>query len=322
MRVKTKLKYIPLIIILLVSITLTYSNNKFIVNKKTTLTRNVLVDDPFSTEGNNSFDPNDSYDSYNSYDQTYDYSNDYSETALPESDTSTYIDDEINGYRLIIEDDASLLTEEEEKKLYEEMKKTTQYGNVVFKTINANPKYSTSAYAREYYHSKFNLGESGTMFLIDMHYREIYIFSDGSIYNTVTSSKALTITDNTYRYASDRNYFGCAEEAFKEINTLLSGKKIAEPMRAITSFILSLVIAAIIGFLITIKKASLKIAKNKDIVNNLNKKIEIIGNITAEKTGQRKKYNPPSSSSSSGGGHSSGGGGGGHSSGGGGGHRF
>lgn len=318
MRVKTKFKYIPLVIILLLFIPLTtYSNKSVTTNKKTTYVRNILEDDPFLTEENDNFETKESY--YPSYD----YSNDYYESLTPQTDTSTYIDDKINGYRLIIEDDASLLTEEEEKKLYEEMKKTTQYGNVVFKTINKNPKYSTSTYAEEFYHSKFGFGENGTLFLIDMHYREIYIFSDGSIYNTITKSKALSITDNTYSYASASKYFECAEEAFKEINTLLSGRKIAEPMRIITSFILSLVIAAIIGFLITIKKASLKIATNRDIVNNINKKIVIIGDITAEKTGQRKVYNPPSSSSSSGGGHSSGGGGGGgHSSGGGGGHRF
>ena len=42
---------------------------------------------------------------------------------------------------------------------------------------------------------------------------------------------AYSITDNTYTYATNKDYYGCASYSFKQINTILSGGKIAEPMR-------------------------------------------------------------------------------------------
>lgn len=258
----------------------------------------------------------------NDYDTSYDY--DDSDSGYNDEssiDTSSYINDKINNYNLIIEDDANLLNNDEKTSLYNEMKKVTKYGNVIFKTINYNQYTSTSIYAERFFHSKVNQRESGILFLIDMDKREIYIFSDGLINETITRSKALSITDNTYKYASNSDYFGCAFEAFKEINTLLSGRAIIEPMRIITSLIFSIVMAALIGFLVAIKKARLKVASSKDNVNKLNKKIEVVGEINGTFAYTRSVYNPPSSSSSGGGSSSSGGGGGGHS-GSGGGHRF
>lgn len=300
MKVKYKLKYFTLIILLVLVIPL-YQTNNTVINKKIVNAKNVLVDDQ-----------------YMYYESTYDYG-----SEIPASDTSTYVDEEVNGHHIIIEDDAGLLTKEEEEKLYNEMKKTTEYGHVIFKTINHNPETYTGTYAQNYYHQKFANGVSGTLLLIDMDKRTIYIFSDGAIYETITNNKALTITDNIYRYASRGEYYECANKAFSQINTLLNGGKINEPMRLITSGILSLVIAALLGFVLSLYKARLKDPNPKDIVKLLNKKVEVIGEITGQKIGQIRRYNPPSSSSS-GGSHSSGGGGGGgsHSSGGGGGHRF
>lgn len=238
-------------------------------------------------------------------------------------DTSTYLDVVVNGNHVVIQDDANLLTPEEEEKLSEEMKKITEYGNVLFKTINYNSQGSTAYYARKYYHDTFGNGVSGTMFLIDMQYRMIYIFSDGKLYDVITKSKADIITDNVYRYASREDYYGCASEAFSEIYTLLAGGKINAPMKIIANTILSLVIAALIGFLLSIWKARLKSPNTKDIVKLLNKKVEVHGDFTYTKDGQRRVYSPQTSDSG-GSYHSSGGssGGGGGSSGGGGGHRF
>ncbi|MDE6202314.1 MAG: TPM domain-containing protein, partial [Lachnospiraceae bacterium] len=88
------------------------------------------------------------------------------------------------GYQIIIEDDADLLSEEEETQLAAKMQEITAYGNAAFKSVSYN-NYSASYFAGLYYHEIF-LSESGTLFLIDMDNREIYIFSDGAIYKPVT----------------------------------------------------------------------------------------------------------------------------------------
>lgn len=101
---------------------------------------------------------------------------------------------EETNYRLLIEDDANLLNDSEETLLEETMMPLTKYGNIAFKSINSNST-STSSYARSYYHNTFGT-HSGTVFLIDMDNRVIYIFSDGANYKTITSAKANLITDN------------------------------------------------------------------------------------------------------------------------------
>lgn len=233
--------------------------------------------------------------------------------------TETYTNKETR-YQVVIEDDANLLTEDEISKLQEEMKPLTEHGNIIFKSISVNPT-SSETFALNYYHEKFD-SKSGTVFLIDMDNRKIYIFSDGANYNTISTDKADIITDNVYKYASEEDYYKCASVVFNQINTILNGGKIAEPMRYISNFLLAITISFLISFIVILTSTGIKKATTQDIIANCAVNFNI-SNITAEKVGSHKEYSPPSSSSgSSGGGSHSSGGGGSHSSGGGGGHRF
>lgn len=104
-----------------------------------------------------------------------------------------------SGYEALIEDDAELIAEADYEKLLDVMKQITVYGNVMLKTINSNTT-STESYVRRLYNQKYG-SDSGTIFIIDMDNRNIWIHSNGKIYSTITSSYADTITDNVYRYA-------------------------------------------------------------------------------------------------------------------------
>lgn len=223
---------------------------------------------------------------------------------------------ETTNYRVIIEDDANLLTLTELNQLKEDMIPLTEFGNIAFKTISDNYS-STSYYASNYYHEKFGT-TSGTLFLIDMDNRMIYIFSDGENYNVVTTAKANIITDNIYKYATNGDYYECARTAFEQIYTILNGGKIAEPMRYISNVLIALTLAFFINFIIILINTNVKKAKDKEVLANCSITFNI-GEIRAAKTGTHSEYSPRSSSS---GGSSSGGGGGGGSSGGGGGHSF
>ena len=235
------------------------------------------------------------------------------------------------GYQVVIEDDADLLSEQEETQLAAEMQQITSYGHVAFKSVSRND-YQTSAYARQYYHEHFS-SNSGTLFLIDMDNREIYIFSNGAIYKTVTDAYADTITDNVYRYASDSNYYLCASNAFSQIHSLLAGRRIAQPMKYISNALLALILAAFINyFAVRLTSRSAK-PGTQEILSAASTKFSFT-NPRKTLDHQTKVYRPASSDSGGsghsggggghsggGGGHSSGGGGG-HSSGGGGGQRF
>ncbi|MBP5678585.1 MAG: TPM domain-containing protein [Bacilli bacterium] len=236
-----------------------------------------------------------------------------------EAETGTLIYyNELTGYQAIINDEASLLSEKEIKKLLEDMKPLTAYGHIGFLSINNNYT-STEAYADSIYHTLFGT-KSGTIFLIDMDNREIYIFSDGENYQTITRSKALSITDNVYKYASRKEYYKCAKLAFEQMDTLLQGQKIMEPMRYVSIGFISMILSFFLTFLYVLSTTKIKKASNSSIVNHCDITFQM-DKPTAEKVGEYKVYSPPSDS---GGGGSSGGGGGGGggSSGGGGGHSF
>lgn len=228
-----------------------------------------------------------------------------------------YINEETN-YKVIIEDEADLLSDSEIDLLKEKMMPLTEYGNIAFKSIDYN--YTTADnYARSYYHEQFGV-QSGTLFLIDMYNRKIYIFSDGANYRTITNSKANIITDNIYTYASREEYYTCSYKAFDQIHTLLEGGKIAEPMRYISNILIAITLSGLLGFVVVLVNTKINRPTYEQILRNC--KIDFnVSDTSAVKTGTHSEYSPVSdSSSSSGGGGSFGGGGG--SSGGGGGHSF
>lgn len=220
------------------------------------------------------------------------------------------------GYRVILEDDAALLDQSEKEQLSLKMQAITDYGNAIFKSIDYNP-YSTSYFAEDFYHERIGTN-SGCLFLIDMDNREIYIFSDGAVYKTITSSYADTITDNVYRYASKADYFGCALEAFAQIHTLLSGQKIAQPMKYISNLLLALILAALINYFVVRISSGTAKPSDRELLQSVSTRFAFT-NPQMQLTHQSKVYSPPSNGGSGGGGRSGGGGG---RSGGGGGHRF
>lgn len=227
----------------------------------------------------------------------------------------TYYTNPETGYRVEIEDDANLLSSEAKSKLAQTMEEITAYGNVAFVSTNNNLS-STSSFAKSCYRELFGT-KSGTLFLIDMDNREIYIFSDGKVYRTITNSYALTITDNVFRYASAGQYYDCARQAFRQIATLLEGGRIMQPMKYISNALLSLLLGLLICFAWICIATRLRDPKDREFMRRVIKHVSFTPP-KAVCTHTTKTYSP--SSSDSGGGSSGGGGGG--SSGGGGGHSF
>ncbi|MBQ7058943.1 MAG: TPM domain-containing protein, partial [Firmicutes bacterium] len=153
------------------------------------------------------------------------------------------------GYKAYIIDEADLLTSSEEGKLVEDMKPVTAYGNVMFLSTNDNNRGSSKDYAKSFYRQYFG-SASGTIFLIDMDNRNIWIHSDGRIYRTVTTAYGNTITDNVYTYASKGDYYTCAAEAFRQEVKILDGGRIAQPMKYICNALIALVAGSLITFFV------------------------------------------------------------------------
>lgn len=221
---------------------------------------------------------------------------------------------------IVIEDDADLLSDEEELRLRDDMRPVTEYGAAAFISAYVPSGMGTSEYAQQEYHSLFGT-DSGILFLIDMENRNIWIYCDGEIYQTITMGRARTITDNVYRYASEGDYYTCASTAFAQALTLLQGGRISQPMRYISAALLSLIAAFFINYLLLRLTIRRGISENR-ILEDARISYSFTNADFVFDT-EESIYEPNSSGSGGGGGGSSGGGGGGGgSSGGGGGHGF
>ena len=230
------------------------------------------------------------------------------------------------GYGVYIDDEADLLSASEETDLCQAMEPITAYGNIAFISISSNSHASVEDFAENYGHSRFG-NESYTLFIIDMDFREIFIYSDGKNYETINDGYAYTITDNVYTYASDGEYYDCAYHAFEQILTLLEGRSIAQPMKYISNALLAAVLALLINYFIVMNTSRSVKASSSELLSGIYTKVDV-KNPTQKFLHQTKRYSPQNTSSngarSTGGGGSgfSGGGGGGGSRGGGGGHKF
>ncbi|MDE5966780.1 MAG: TPM domain-containing protein [Lachnospiraceae bacterium] len=224
----------------------------------------------------------------------------YEDDGLPEYETGVIsYTNEQNGYTAIIEDDASLLSETERQTLLEEMKGITEYGNVAFKTIARNNMGSTGSYASQYYYDKF-ASNSGTVFLIDMDERNIYIFSNGAIYKTITKSYADTITDNIYTYASKAEYYTCASKAFEQITALLAGQHIRQPMKYASNTLLGIVLALLINYFLVRAFSAAKKPSGSEVMEGIFVKQDML-NFDAQYERETRQYSPQSSGSGGGG---------------------
>ena len=236
---------------------------------------------------------------------------------------------EESAYRVVIDDEADLLTSAEEADLEAIMEKVLPYGNAAFVSVDRNS--TTTERLAEQKFLEFFGDTSGALLIIDMDNRYIQLIADGAVYKTVNKTRCNEITDNIYRYASQKDYYTCAVKAFEQVTRLLEGGKIAAPFRYVTNAFLAVCLALTGNFAVMSLQRRKKVAPEnalnvKVAVNTASSAVKtaIVAGVVLKMLSQRKTKHVESS----GGGRSGGGfsGGGGHSgggfSGGGGGHRF
>ena len=240
---------------------------------------------------------------------------------LPLRAEETVYTESSTGYRAVVDDRCGLLSADEIRQLTLDMMPITKYGNAAFITDWATQ--STNKYAEKRYNELFG-DASGTIFVIDMANRNIWIYSRGEVYRTITKAYANTITDNVYRHASNGEYYACANRVFEQEETLLRGGRIARPMKHITNALTALIGGVLLNF------AVLALTRDRRKKPGIDEgmAIETAAAVTAAGAtllNTTKRYSPRSSGGSGSGSSSGGGGGGfsgGSSSGGGGGHSF
>ncbi len=221
-------------------------------------------------------------------------------------------------YTYVLDDQADFFTDQQETALEKLMGEITSYCNVALVTTTSHDSYSTEDFAADYFDDVFGPHSNGTIFVIDRCLNEIYLYSDGDAHKTITNSRAYSITDNTYIYATEdhgRDYYTCSYKTLEQVQALLEGRRIAEPMKYICSALLAIILALLINYVIAMSLSRSRKADIKQVLGGTYTSVKL-NNANARFINQTRVYSPPSSSGGSSGG--GGGGGGGHSGGGGG----
>ncbi len=242
-------------------------------------------------------------------------------SGLQNNEIAQYTNGE-TGYQIAILDNAELLSEAEEASLLQDMIPATAFCNAVFySTTDAGGFNTTADLAYDAYKQTIGDNVNGTLFCVDMEHRVIYFNNGGKIKSIITPDKSDSITDNTFRFASNGEWYRCSSTAFAQAVQVLSGRLIPQPMKHISNFLFALTIAFFICYRFMAKSVLSPKKKSASAQSPAGTQIESIGDfqvILGKRTERRIEHSSSSSSSSGGGYRSSGGGGGGS----GGGHRF
>ena len=162
-----------------------------------------------------------------------------------------------------IYDFAELLTEEEEKIIYGKILKYIDetFLDLAIVTINDNNKNSSMEYADDFYDYNF-FKENGSLFLIDMDTRNIWISTKGKAITIYTDEKINNINENIYKYFSDEKYNeGITKfiELFKDYESDKKYNAIKKEQNKGKYIIISLVVSTLITLIIMI----ILVTKNK-----------------------------------------------------------
>ncbi len=225
-------------------------------------------------------------------------------------------------YDVYIGDYADLLTDEEENELYYVMVEGAGSGNMVFMTIDDAGGYTSKDYIEMMYQTTDVFRDTdAVIYLIDMDNRLLWITGYGSLKKVLTPDYANLITDNVYKYAKSEEYGECAITGYRQIIQRLSGSRVSGALRGVGNLCIAVIIAEVLCFTFAYVTSAARKAKDDEILDNVERMMNI-QNPTVKKTTTKRIYDPPSSSSGSGSRGGGGFGGGGGFSGGGGGHGF
>ena len=202
------------------------------------------------------------------------------------------------GYKVVIIDEDDLLNFIEERALVKDMTPLTEYGNIAFWTTG---EYTSNEIdqARLKRRSLFGL-ESGCIFEINRSARKLVIQSYGKINESVTDSKARSITNNVSHYATSNQYYNCSREAFSQILDVCEQKSISEPLKISGYVVISLMLGLIIAIGIAFSKKNNPILQFDELgEDHYRLEGEFSDPVETVYVGQVTDHRPPSSSSGS-----------------------
>lgn len=244
------------------------------------------------------------------------------EQVVTEDGQDSSEDSRIVADNVVIIDQANLLTSQEEQSLLEQLQQMDDSYNYLIVTED-NYVSSMQREMEGLYRENFGADSPGAAFVINMDIREIYSGASGSLKEKLSDDDALDVTNNTYKYASDGDYYKCISETYKDYDRLINDAPIRRTMRYVVAVLVGLILGFLIMYIVMVSSRRISLPRGTapaQMKNSVNVNAILVGatiptimNVIVHKTRHQ------SSGGSSGGGSHGGGGGGGMS---GGGHSF
>ncbi|MCQ2498032.1 MAG: TPM domain-containing protein [Lachnospiraceae bacterium] len=227
-----------------------------------------------------------------------------------------YDDNSESGYTYFVYDTAELLSEVEEETVLKALEPISEFGHAGVIIIDDNPYNTAERYASEFLKDSFGTDKTGIVLIIDytpgQHY--LYICAGDKNFSGISASKCDIVTDNIYRYAKNEQFYTCALEGVHQINDVLNGINIPQPMKYLSNACLAIIMGLILAYFIASATSKTRNSSAGERLQNIYTQFKV-NSPSATVTNTTKTYSPRSSGGG-GGGH----GGGGHGGGGGGGH--
>lgn len=199
------------------------------------------------------------------------------------------------GYRVVILDDIDLLSATEERQLLGDMQELTEYGNVAF--------WSTREYASdEIEQARLKRRElfdltSGSILVVNMEIRKVTIQSYGEMYDVLTTARANSITNNVRNYLTRGEYYSAAQKAYSQMNSLMRGNRIAQPMKHLSNACIALMVGLMLMIGRVFRQSST--FRKSDEAQVIGATALAFATAAVVSRGQKREYDPPSSDSGS-----------------------
>jgi uncharacterized protein len=117
------------------------------------------------------------------------------------------------------------------------------------------------------------------------------------MYEVLTSSRANSITNNVRNYLTRGEYYAAAQKAYSQMNSLLHGNRIAQPMKHLSNACIALMVGLML-MLGRVFRTSTTFRK-EDMAQMIGATALAFTTAAVVNHGQKREYSPPSGDSGS-----------------------
>lgn len=170
-------------------------------------------------------------------------------------------------YTAVIYDNTDVFSYAEEQTLLEAMEPLCEYGNICIMTLVSYDGLTYDIISNHYYET---FGDtSGMMIFIETKNSAMQIHCNGEIAESIGNNSLRDITFKTAGYATEGQYYTCAEKVLSETQKYLFNDQVSGPMKIVSSALLAIIIGLTVTYFIVRNFYGRKTAKEEEVLASI-----------------------------------------------------